>query len=57
MENTEKPKSSLDLARQVVAFARTLTDDEAMISSIFTIGYQAVEADRLACRRSESKSS
>jgi hypothetical protein len=57
MEANSKPASTLDFAKELVNFARTLSDDADLISQALMLGYQAVGSDRQALKKGSLASS
>ncbi len=47
-----RPKTALEIAGIIAAFARSLSDDEMLLCDALTLAYQSVSADRLALLRS-----
>jgi hypothetical protein len=46
------PKTALELAGAIAAFARSLSDDQMLLCDALTLAYQSVSADHLASLRS-----
>ncbi|HTW66174.1 MAG TPA: hypothetical protein VME17_16230 [Bryobacteraceae bacterium] len=59
METAEiqKSKSSVELAADIIAFARTLSSNEDQLSSVLMVASQLVAIDRQAFAQSDPKSS
>jgi hypothetical protein len=49
--------ASIDLAREIISHARTLSDSDEQISTVLMIASQLVASDRLASPRSDPKTS
>jgi hypothetical protein len=45
------PRTALELVGAIAAFARSLSEDEALVCSALIMAYQSVSADHLASRK------
>jgi hypothetical protein len=46
------PRTALELASTIAAFAKSLSDDQGLVCSAIMIAFQAVQSDQLAALKS-----
>jgi hypothetical protein len=56
MEDVPEPRTALEIAGAIAAFAKSLSDDPALICECLRIAREAIESDYLAAGRRGSRS-